>query len=150
MSETPQCRYALLIAADAYTDPALGTLCAPRQDVADLARVLKAPEIGGFTDVVQLVNLDAQAVRQGISDFLCDKRRDDLLLLYFSGHGVIDRYDGNFYLAFGETEQRDAHLQAACEAFRAARAFTEAPGIVADVQRRLALLDGGFEDLAGG
>jgi len=107
MSETPQRRYALLIAADAYTDPALGTLCAPQQDVTDLARVLKAPEIGGFTNVVQLVNLNAQAVRQGISDFLCGKHRDDLLLLYFSGHGVIDREDGNFYLAFGETKQEN-------------------------------------------
>ncbi|HRU94729.1 MAG TPA: TIR domain-containing protein, partial [Anaerolineae bacterium] len=107
MSETSQKRYALLIAADAYTDPALGALCAPQQDVTDLARVLEAPEIGGFTDVVPLVNPDVQAVRKGISDFLRDKRRDDLLLLYFSGHGVIDRADGHFYLAFGETEQED-------------------------------------------
>ena len=107
MSETSQNRYALLIAADAYTDPALGALCAPQQDVTDLARVLEAPEIGGFTDVVPLVNPDVQAVRERISDFLRDKRRDDLLLLYFSGHGVIDRADGHFYLAFGETEQED-------------------------------------------
>jgi len=53
-------------------------------------------------------------------------------------------------LALVEPEQRDAHLQAAREAFRAARALTAAPGIVADVQRWLALLDGGFEDLARG
>ncbi|HRT32579.1 MAG TPA: hypothetical protein P5211_09310, partial [Anaerolineae bacterium] len=53
-------------------------------------------------------------------------------------------------LALVEPEQRDAHLQAAREAFRAARALTAAPGSVADVQRRLALLDGGFEDLARG
>jgi hypothetical protein len=51
-------------------------------------------------------------------------------------------------LALAEPERREAHLAAATAAFRAARAITAAPGIVAHARRRLALLGAGLEELA--
>lgn len=51
-------------------------------------------------------------------------------------------------LALTQPEQRQAQLQAAHAAFAAARAITAAPGIVAGVQRQLALLAAGLEGLA--
>lgn len=53
-------------------------------------------------------------------------------------------------LALVEPAEREAHLQAARAAFRAARALNRTPGIVAEVQRSLALLDAGLEALAAG
>ena len=62
------------------------------------------PEIGGFQDAKLLVNLSTATVRRTISNFYSNKARDDLLLLYFSGHGVLDD-QGRLYLAVKDTER---------------------------------------------
>ncbi len=62
------------------------------------------PEIGGFDDVDVLVNSSSFIVRRAISEFFSGKNRDDLLLLYFSGHGVLDD-QGRLYMAVKDTER---------------------------------------------
>jgi len=52
-----------------------------------MARVLGDPAIGGF-DVQVLVDQPSPVVRMAIARFFAGKNRDDLLLLYYSGHGL--------------------------------------------------------------
>ncbi|MFD0204977.1 MULTISPECIES: caspase, EACC1-associated type [Saccharothrix] len=83
-------RRALLIATDTYRDPTFGALRAPRLDAAELDAVLSDPAIGGF-DTEVLVNEPVQQVRERVETVLGQAGRDDLVLLYLSGHGVKAR-----------------------------------------------------------
>jgi uncharacterized caspase-like protein len=59
--------------------------------------VLRDPRIAGF-DVTMLVNEPHHRVGEAIGQLYRDRRRDDLTLLYFTGHGLKDD-DGRLYLA---------------------------------------------------
>jgi uncharacterized caspase-like protein len=72
--------------------------------VTDLATLLKAAEVGDFSEVLTLVNKAATTVRKAIARLFKEKSPDDLLLLYFSGHGVLDD-QGHLYLAVKDTER---------------------------------------------
>ncbi|MGZ9166361.1 MAG: caspase family protein, partial [Anaerolineales bacterium] len=85
-------KFALIIANTEYTDPGLAQLTAPGKDAKDFGRVLDSPEIGAFDDVITLVNENASKVNEAIDYFFSLKKPDDLLVLYFSGHGVRDEY----------------------------------------------------------
>src|SRR5688572_7706956 len=97
-------KFALIIANTEYTDPGLAQLTAPGKDAEDFARVLKAPGIGGFDKVTTLINEDATTARESIDEFFTQKKPDDLLVLYFSGHGVRDEF-GTLYLAVKNTNR---------------------------------------------
>ena len=97
-------RLALLIASDQYEDQDLGSLRSPVHDVTALAGVLADPRIGGF-EVLQVFNRQAHEVNAAIEDFFCDKRPDDVLLLYVSCHGVKDD-GGRLYFATSNTRVR--------------------------------------------
>jgi hypothetical protein len=94
-------RSALIIAADQYADPGLRRLRAPASDARALAAVLENPEIGDF-QVRTLLNEPAYEVNLAVEEFFADRRPDDLLLLYFSAHGVKDQ-DGQLYFAASNT-----------------------------------------------
>lgn len=98
-------RLALIIASYEYQDESLRQLVAPAQDAEALARVLQDPDIGGFDEVKVLTNCPSHEVRVEIASFFADRKRDDLLLLYFSGHGVKDD-DGRLYLATTDTQRK--------------------------------------------
>jgi len=83
-------RYALLIAASEYEDQTLAQLRAPAQDVDRLAAILEAPEVGGFTSVTVLHDAADYQLRMAIEEMLTERLRDDLVLLYFSCHGIVD------------------------------------------------------------
>lgn len=82
-------RRALVVANFEYQDPILRRLASPAEDAKELAAVLRNPAIGGF-EVETLLNETAARVSQKVEEFFVfsDSRPDDLLLLYFSGHGV--------------------------------------------------------------
>ena len=63
---------------------------------------MRDPAIGGFDDVQEMINQDEGSVRRAISTFFFDKKPDDMLLLYFSGHGVLDP-QGRLFLAVKNT-----------------------------------------------
>jgi hypothetical protein len=94
-------RKALLIATDSYVDPELSRLHAPEADVAGLYAVLSDPAIGGYV-ATQHLNGSEPGVTRALEDFFADASRDDLLLLYVSGHGVKDE-DGQLYLAMADS-----------------------------------------------
>jgi hypothetical protein len=97
-------KFALVIANTEYTDPGLAQLTAPGQDAKELVRVLDSPDLCGFTDVVILVNENSLKVSETIDYFFANRRADDLLMMYFSGHGVRDEF-GALYLAVKNTNR---------------------------------------------
>ncbi|MEK7786208.1 MAG: caspase family protein, partial [Chloroflexota bacterium] len=95
-------KLALIIGNSQYDDANLSQLTAPAADVRALDELLRAPEIGGFDAVQTLENRSFDGVQLAIADFFADKKPDDLLLLYFSGHGLLDP-QGRLYLAVKNT-----------------------------------------------
>ena len=95
-------KYALIIGNTEYTDPGLAQLTAPGKDAEDFARVLKDQDIGAFDYVNILLNQLSSTVSEAIDEFFDLKKPDDLLVLYFSGHGVRDEL-GALYLAVKNT-----------------------------------------------
>jgi GTPase SAR1 family protein len=97
-------KLALIVTNSRYEDGGLARLATPDVDGRALAEVLQDSDIGGFDDVNVLLNEGLATVRKAIARFFDSKHRDDLLLLYFSGHGVRDE-QGNLYLAVRDTER---------------------------------------------
>lgn len=96
-------KYALIIGNNKYDDPKLAQLKTPAADSQALAKVLDDKTIGSFDAVTSLINQKETRVRRAISEFLTHKKPDDMVLLYFSGHGVLDDR-GRLYLALKDTQ----------------------------------------------
>jgi hypothetical protein len=94
-------RAALVVAADEFEDPRFQRLRSPAHDVEALADVLGDGAIGGF-QVRTVVNQSSAVVQQELERFFSERRPDDLLLLYFSCHGVKDSA-GRLYFATTNT-----------------------------------------------
>jgi hypothetical protein len=90
-------RFALIIANSKYQDPDLKELIAPGKDSESLADVLKDASIGNF-NVQILLNEPAHRINEEIQEFFNNRNRSDVLLLYFSCHGIKD-VDGYLYFA---------------------------------------------------
>jgi hypothetical protein len=117
-------RHALLIATETYADPALRRLTAPGGDARALASVLSDPSVAGF-EVTTLVDEPHHVVGEAIGEFYRGRRRDELTLLYFTGHGVKDD-DGSLYLAMANT-RRDSLMFTALAAELVDRAMAGCP-----------------------
>src|SRR3954467_1190487 len=98
-------RRALVVATYEYADGGLRGLAAPQHDAESFAEVLKDEAIAGF-DVTMLVNQPHYLVGEAIADFYGAAGRDDLTLLYFTGHGLKDD-EGRLSLAM-TNPRRDA------------------------------------------
>ena len=97
-------RIALVVASNEYDDPVFGRLRAPVEDTEALAGVLGHPAIGGFR-VQTLVNRPWSVVREEVEGFFAEGRREDLLLLCFSCHGVKDP-SGQLYFVTTDSKFR--------------------------------------------
>ena len=95
---------ALIIANSQYEDPILRQLIAPAHDAEALAQVLSDPAISGF-EVQTVLNEPHYNVQREIEALFADRNRGDLLLLYFSCHGVTDE-DGLLYYAACNTNRK--------------------------------------------
>jgi uncharacterized caspase-like protein len=95
-------KYALLIGNTNYKN--LPTLTTPDDDVKNLTRVLREPKIDGFNQVTPLVDRPINEIMPEVSKLFKDRKPDDLVLLYFSGHGVKDHDRDSLYLATYDTD----------------------------------------------
>lgn len=90
-------KVALLIGVSEY-EPGLNPLPAAVRDVEAMQRVLQNPDIGGFDKVKPLINPDRQSMESEIEALFTGSSKDDLVLLFFSGHGIKDD-GGKLYFA---------------------------------------------------
>ncbi|MGG6268631.1 caspase, EACC1-associated type [Leptolyngbya sp. AN03gr2] len=102
-------RVALLIGVSEYGDgydPLPGVV----RDVEEMQRVLQ--ERGEFTIEPPLLNPDPQQMREKIDRFFASSAsKEDVLLLYFSGHGALDRNAGkDLFLTTCQTRKEQNHL----------------------------------------
>ncbi len=101
MSET---RYAVLVASSRFPKaPNLLPLSGPENDVEQIRDVLTSSSHGDFGKVVMLKNRPHHQVLRKINEILHGAERDDMVLLYYSGHGKLDA-SGQLHLATVNTE----------------------------------------------
>jgi formylglycine-generating enzyme required for sulfatase activity len=81
----------------------LEPLPAAVKDVDAMEVVLRDRNIGGFDRVEAFRDLSADRMRSEMETLLTNCGQDDLVLLYFSGHGMTDQY-GKFYFMARDTE----------------------------------------------
>ena len=100
-------KFALLIGVSEYSEgeSPLSALPAALNDVRRLAEVLEDPNIGGFDSVLPLENRPIEEMRSAIANLFADRKADDLVLLYFSGHGITDQ-QGNFFFSTPKTYKK--------------------------------------------
>jgi len=101
-------KIALLIGVSEYKFD-LKPLPAAAKDIEAMERVLSNPRIGGFDDIKLLTNPDAQLMREAIEILFSGLKKDDLVLLYFSGHGIRNDY-GNLLFATCDTCKNNGEI----------------------------------------
>src|SRR5262245_57921291 len=95
-------RLALLIGNTKFNNTeAFPNLRTPANDVQDFARVLQ--QYGGFKILDTLVDANFETINQGIERLFSQAEQEDLLLLYYSGHGYRAA-DGRHYLVAANTQ----------------------------------------------
>ncbi len=99
---SPGKRYALVIGNSEYLDEHLAELESPTFDAERLAEVFSDPSISAFDQVETLINKDNDVIEKSSERFFSNRNRDDLLLLYFSGHGIRNEV-GQLFLAARNT-----------------------------------------------
>jgi formylglycine-generating enzyme required for sulfatase activity len=109
--------YALLIGISRFDDPKLAKLNAPREDVEAFAAVLSDPARGGFDNVSTCIDQDLQTIRKQLAKLLLTGRNpNDMVLLYYSGHGIMT-IGQRLFLATGQSsfDQPEADSLSALE-----------------------------------
>ena len=96
-------KFALIIANTEYQDASFAKLTAPGKYAEEFAQILRGAELAAFENVQVLLNEGESKIRRSIARFFADRKRDDLLLLYFSGHGIRNG-QGQLFLAANDTE----------------------------------------------
>lgn len=88
-------KLALLIGVSNFGE-GYASLLTPIKNIAALQEVLLDPEKGAFNQVISISNPDPTEMEIAIDELFYGRSNDDVVLLYFSGHGDIDEY-GNLY-----------------------------------------------------
>ncbi|MCG9890713.1 MAG: SUMF1/EgtB/PvdO family nonheme iron enzyme [Thermosynechococcaceae cyanobacterium MS004] len=103
-------KIALLIGVSEY-ESGLDGLPSAINDVTAMRQVLTHPGMGEFADaaVTVLPNPSRQVMEDAIYNLFAHRQKNDLVLLYFSGHGVIDE-GGEFYFASRFTRKEQGRL----------------------------------------
>ncbi|NEQ47291.1 MAG: hypothetical protein F6K00_28630 [Leptolyngbya sp. SIOISBB] len=136
-------KYALLIGVGKYGE-GLDSLPTAPNDVAALQDVLSNPDIGGFDGVKPVVNPSQRVMAQEIQEWFHNREPEDLVVLFFSGHGIKD-------------ESRRLHF-AACDTNKSLLSLTAVPATFihncickCKAKRQLVILDccfsGAFGDM---
>jgi formylglycine-generating enzyme required for sulfatase activity len=95
-------KIALLVGVGEY-GAGLKPLRCPANGVAAMRTILSNPDIGGFDEVVALVNPGVGEMRSRICEVFAQLTKQDLVLFYFTGHGIRDM-TGDFYLTTAQSQ----------------------------------------------
>jgi uncharacterized caspase-like protein len=87
-------RIALLVAVAEVDDHSFPPLAYAERDVERLAAALRDPDAGGFDQVDLLTGATRAEVRAALEALMRRARRQDTVLVYFTGHGMADEVDG--------------------------------------------------------
>lgn len=104
---------ALLIGVSDYqNDWSYKRLRVPPVDVRAMKRVLENQEIGGFDQVIELLNPTSQEMGVEVEMFFKQSKRDDTLLLYFSGHCDLDKHQNNklYFITKDSKKDQDGQI----------------------------------------
>ena len=100
-------RWAVVIGISEYKHPEIADLKYAHRDAEAFYEFLRSPNGGAFADdhVLYLTNAEATKanVRSAIFDFLGQTRKEDLVMIYFSGHG-LSRGKGYSYFVTHDTD----------------------------------------------
>ncbi len=96
-------KIALLIGVSEY-ELGLNPLPSAGVDAEAMARVLRDPEVGGFDQASLLANPSRQEMEEAIDDLFSKSQNNDLVLFYYSGHGIKDDNE-EIYLATRNTRK---------------------------------------------
>lgn len=94
-------RIAILIGTNEYSK--LDKLEFAEDDVREMREVLLNPDICGFDEVLELIDKNKEEVSQGIEEVFKNAKKDDQMLIYFSGHGKPS-YKFDLCLLFKDTD----------------------------------------------
>lgn len=98
-------KIALLIGVSEY-GAGIPPLSSALNDVEAMERVLQNHNLGNFAQVERLLNPDTVAMRIAIQKLFRNASKEDLLLFFFSGHGITND-DNHLYLATRNTAKDD-------------------------------------------
>ncbi|MBD2603515.1 SUMF1/EgtB/PvdO family nonheme iron enzyme [Scytonema hofmannii FACHB-248] len=103
-------KIALLIGVSEY-ELGLNPLPSAVKDVEAMQRVLVNPDMGNFalSDITVLRDPQRQDIEDAIFNLFHNRQKDDLLLFYFSGHGIKDER-GKLYLSTCTTKKLNNKL----------------------------------------
>ena len=95
-------RWAVVVGVSAYKDTAIPRLKYAHRDAEAFADFLRSPNGGAFNDDHIFVLLDSQVTRKSFSEalfsFLARTKREDLVMIFFSGHGSSINRDQSYFL----------------------------------------------------
>lgn len=94
-------KFALLIGVSEYS-AGLRPISSAILDVEAMRRVLEHPDMGAFDQVTVLPNPDKGSMEKAVEVLFANRQKDDLVLLYFSGHG-LKAQNARFFLSTRET-----------------------------------------------
>jgi uncharacterized caspase-like protein len=89
--QLPATRVALLVGMSNY-GAGFNALPGAERDLVGLQQFLAHPEMGGFSEVKTLLNPSWQLLSAALEQLFQNRQAEDLVLFYFSGHGVRDNY----------------------------------------------------------
>ncbi|SRR6266496_2152601 len=94
---------AILIASSEFSaDSGIETLRFPVNDVNAMESTLCSDDFG--FEVKKLINEDRSLVTERLEEWISEADYEDLVLIYFSGHGKLDRA-GELYLTCANTRE---------------------------------------------
>jgi len=99
-------KYALLIGISKYEHDGLQNVPGASNDIKGIRKILLNPDIGGFEpeNVKLLEDPNKAQIDDEIYDLFDLRKKSDLILFYFAGHGLTES-DGHFYLSAYDTRK---------------------------------------------
>lgn len=102
-------KFALLIGVSESSEEDLPKLPSAIEDIKAMQAVLQDPKLGNFDSVKVLPNPTRQEMEEEIETLFANRKKEDLVLLYFSGHGITDE-NGKLYLVTPQTRKERGNL----------------------------------------